>query len=94
MEQGSWVLLVRAKAYSGEGHMTSEELDAMTTEQMFDWLRLNTDYVCAPVIDRLEERWLLTSSAAKLWFAHASGDIKAEQRRLDRKAVESEHNVG
>ncbi len=73
--------------------MTPEELDAMNTEEMFDYLEAHTDYTLAPLIYRLHERFLLTSSAAKLWFAHAAEDIKAERKKLDRQAVEAEHRV-
>ena len=39
--------------------MTPEELAGMSTQQQFDYLRMNTDFALAPVIDALEERWLL-----------------------------------
>jgi len=74
--------------------VTPEDLDAMTTEEQFDYLRLNTDHTLALLIDRLEERWLLASSAAKLWFAATADDVRREQTRLDREAVESEHRLG
>ena len=73
--------------------MTPEELNAMTTDDMFDYLELNTDEGCAAVLGALKERYFLTSSAAKLWFAHAARDIEREQRRLDRVAVRQEHNL-
>lgn len=73
--------------------MRPEELAAMDTRAMFDWLRLNTDEPCAAVIDALEERWLLTSSAAKLWFEHAAGGIAEERERLDERARHAEMNL-
>lgn len=66
--------------------MTPEELDAMNTQALFDYLFLKTDAELAPVITRLEERWLLASSAAKLWFAQTADEMKRERAKLDELA--------